>query len=308
MRAFTPSIAALGAIIALAVFSPGTVARAADAAFASSEQSLSELIRTTIVDSLPREFTGQDKWGEKKAIASGLKFSTHGGRLKIDQRTKEVNHGLWTQYKATLIDPERHLRVRLSGLRRTAPGRLAFQLALAARVDGEARVERWRRGVKMLNFKAVAGSVVEAVLDCEVGIRTEATNFMPELVVEPHVDRVRLTLVDIDLKRVSKIGGDAAEELGDQLRHTLENELQAREAKVASKLNEALVKHPEKLRFSAARLVSSGWTKAQSLLSAAGKASTAVTPEPANRAPAAPVSPSLPATPAAPPKRAPIRL
>jgi len=240
----------------------GRQARGDDA----GEQSLSNMVRHILLDNLPRDFSGDNDWGRQHAVTSGLKFDRSNGRLKIEKRTKEVNDGLWTNYKVTLVDPAQNLRVKIAGLRRVGTGRLAFQLFLSAQLDGEARYERWRRGIKMLNFKADAASTIEAALDCEVTLRSAPGAFLGDLVVEPKVNDVRLALVDIDLERVSRIDGAAAEELGDRLRHALERGLRERDDQIAAKLNEAVRNNPDRLRISSARLLATGWAKAQELL------------------------------------------
>jgi hypothetical protein len=271
-----PLLAAL--VAALGVAGIDVRASAVGASAAATEQTLSGLVRRTILENLPREFAGDNDWGQKREVASGLKFQTGGGRLRISKRTKEVNDGLWTNYHVTLVDPAQHLRVHVADFRRVGPGRVALQIFLSARLDGEARYERWRRGIKMLNFKADAQSTVEAALDCEVGLRLVPGWFLGDLVVEPKVKSVRLSLVDIDLARVSRIDGPAAEELGDRLRHALDRELRGRQDEIAQKLNEAAQKNPERLRFSTDKLLALGWGKAQELFLALAK--PAANPEP----------------------------
>lgn len=238
----------------------------------ATEQSLSDLVRSILLENLPTEITGDNDWGQQRQVRSGLKFERENGRLRVQKRTKEVNDGLWTNYRVTLIDPQQNLRVHVAGLRRVGPGKLAFQLFLSATLDGEARYERWRRGVKMLNFKADAQSTIEAELDCEVAFRLAPGRFLGDFVVEPRVIGVKLALADIDLERVSRIDGHAAEELGDRLRHALDKELRGRQDQVAAKLNDAVRAHPERLRFSSERLLAAGLATAQDLIVKSRKA------------------------------------
>jgi hypothetical protein len=249
-------------VICLACAGIASQAIAADA----TEQSLSDLVRRILLENLPTEIAGDNDWGQQREVRSGLKFERENGRLRVQKRTKEVNDGLWTNYRVKLIDPQQNLRVHIAGLRRVAAGRLAFQLFLSAKLDGEARYERWRRGVKMLNFKADAQSTVEAELDCEVAFHLVPGAFLGNFVVEPRVIGVKLALADIDLERVSRIDGHAAEELGDRLRHALDKELRNRQDQVAAKLNEAVRAHPERLRFSSERLLTVGLAAVQDLI------------------------------------------
>jgi hypothetical protein len=255
-----------------------------------SELTMAESIRKAMLDSLPREFSGENDWGDKKEIKTGLKFSRDNGHLEIDRRKKEVNHGLWTQYKVNLIDPEQHLQVRVENLRRTAPGQLEFVVLLSAHLDGEARVERWRRGVKFVNFKAEAASVVQARVECEVGLRPAPGGGLGSLVVDPHVKSAQLSLVDVDLRRISKFDGPAANEFGDRMRRTLDKELHSREGEIVAKLNAAIAANAHKMQFSSDNLVSASWSKASDFLSRMGKAGAAQTPAALGAAAPTPIS------------------
>jgi hypothetical protein len=56
--------------------------------------------------------------------------------------------------------------------------------------------------------------------------------------------------------------------LGDKLRRALDRDLRNRQDEVAGKLNEALQKNPDKLRFSTAKLLNAGLGKAWGLIAA----------------------------------------
>ncbi|MES1213633.1 MAG: hypothetical protein ABUL64_03520 [Singulisphaera sp.] len=254
--------------LALFTFAMSLVGLRPAVAADAGEQSLAELVRTILLENLPQEIAGENDWGQQREVASGLRFERQNGRLRVEKRTKEVNDGLWTNYRVTLVDPNQNLHVQIAGLRRMGPGRLAFQLFLSAKLDGVARYERWRRGVKMLNFKVDAGSTIEAQLDCEVALHIVPSKFLGDLVVEPKVLGVKLALADIDLARVSRVDGRAAEELGDRLRHALDKELRSRQDHVAAKLNDAARAHPERLRFSSDRLLAAGMATAADLVRA----------------------------------------
>jgi hypothetical protein len=265
MRKFLRSTSTALALAFALLFVGAPVTATGSPISSRSELTMAESIRKAMLDSLPREFSGENDWGEKKEIKTGLKFSRDNGHLEIDRRKREVNHGLWTQYKVNLIDPEQHLQVRVENLRRTAPGQMEFVLYLSARLDGEARVERWRRGVKFMNFKAEAASVVQARVACEVGLRPAPGGGLGSLVVDPHVKSAQLSLVDVDLRRISKFDGPAANEFGDRMRRTLEKELHNREGEIVQKLNAAIAANSSKLQFSSENLVSASWTKAGEL-------------------------------------------
>jgi hypothetical protein len=228
----------------------------------ATSDSLSAAVRELLIDCLPEEFEDHDDWGQTKRVVSGLKFRTHGGKLQVEKRTKEVRHGLWKKYHAALVDPTRQLQLRIANLRRESGDRTTFSVFLSARLEGEARVERWRQGVKMLNFMTQAESTIEARLDCQLSARLVSGKYLAGIELKPTVTAVSLRLADFDLKRVSKIDGSAAHELGNGLRDTIQHTLRDQEPKVLLKLNEAIAKRQSSLRLSPEEWIAAGWSKA----------------------------------------------
>jgi hypothetical protein len=259
-------------VLGLAVWfcaGPHACAQAAVAAWGVAP-SLSNALRQLLLESLPEEFEDHDDWGQTKRVASGLKIKTHGGKLHVEKRTKEVRHGLWKKYRATLVDPQKQLQLRIGDVHRESSGRIAFQVFLSARMQGEARVERWRQGVKLLNFMSEAESTIEARLDCQLATHLVPGKYLAGIALEPKVTTVSLRLADFDLMRVSKLDGAAAHELGNSLRDTIQKELRDQEPKLAAKLNQAIAKRQSSLRLSPEEWIVAGWSKAQEFVGHSG--------------------------------------
>jgi hypothetical protein len=248
---------------------PPTVVSAASTtpATASVEQSLSTLVRQLLIDSLPRQYTDDKKWGKTTKVINGLKIEHDGNGLKIRKHTHEVNDGLWTEYRAELVDPKQELRIRVENMHADAPDQTSLQLFLAARLRGEARLEQWKDGVKLLNISTEAVCKIEARLDLNVRYRWQPGVLFGDLAVEPKVTRAELNLVEFELQKVGKLQGWAARELGDGLKHTVANQLHREEPKLVEKLNAAIQKKQSRLHFSPDAAVSDGFSKLQTLFS-----------------------------------------
>jgi hypothetical protein len=165
-----------------------------------------------------------------------------------------------------LIDPQQNLHVRFTKPRPAEKGRTAFRVFLTAKLWTDARQERWRVGVKGLNFHAEAEATVEVRLDVEVGIQPVADATFGTIEIKPKVTGVGLRLVDLTLKRLDKIHGDLARELGNAWEDILAGELRQREGEVAKKINAEIKKNREKLTFSPSQIAEIGWDKIQALL------------------------------------------
>jgi hypothetical protein len=183
----------------------------------------------------------------------------NGLEVKTKRKWKEVNHGTWKKYRLTLIDPDQHLQARIAHLRQTGPGRIAFQLSLAAKIDAYARLQEWRRGLRLLSISADAVADIELDVALEMTTELDATKLPPDLVLQPTATAAELRLVQFKLKRVSKADGPIIRELGDGLEDVLRNRLAANRDKLTAKINKALAKNPDALRLSLHDLVKQRW-------------------------------------------------
>lgn len=208
---------------------------------------LSRTIRGVLIESLPRQIEDSDDWGAQKEVPSGIKFETVDGKPKLSKRTKAVNHGLWRQIAVEPVEPEKNLRFEIVEARTLGPQRVAFELVAAAPLRGMARVERWRFGVKLLNFATEADAEVELRLNGEVNYRTEWRGDVNRLVMQPTIRSVDLKLVEFDLQKLGILDGKLAEELGDLVTPALGRQLDKQEARMVEKINQTLATRQDKL-------------------------------------------------------------
>jgi hypothetical protein len=230
------------------------------------EEPLASAIRQAIIAELKDKYEDDKNWGHTTPALRGIRLRGQGLRLHWETRTKQVNDGLWKRYVVTMVEPERQLHVGLDHLHLNDAGRLTFTLRLAATLHGEARIEQWERGIKLLGTSAAGDATVAATIDCDVGIRFESGKLANDVLLDPHVAAIHLELVDLDVRRISKLGGKAAHELGDSFTPMVARQLKRREAKLVEKANASIEKHRDVLRLPVDQFVASGWAKIQSLL------------------------------------------
>lgn len=240
-------------------------ARAADKT-PTANQAIAELAKEIILDSIPPQYEKSDNWGHQDEFHVGYHWVERGGRWHFDKRIKRLNDGLWRKYTVKLIDPQQNLRVRFTKPRPAGERRTKFQVFLTAKLWTDARQERWRVGVKGLNFHIEAEATVEIRLDIEIGIEPVDGASLGTIEIKPTVTGVGLRLVDLTLKKFDKIGGDLARELGNAAEDILAGELHKREGEVQKKINAEIKKKREKLIFSPSQIAEIGWDKIQALL------------------------------------------
>jgi len=219
-----------------------------------------------VTANLPREFDDHKDWGKTKRVMNGLSISADDGEFKLKEHTHEVKNGFWKRYDAKLVDPQHQFKVWVANMHTSGPGRTALQLFLVVRLDGQARLEQWKDGVKLFNCTTEAECTVQVRLDFDVQWRWAPGAILGDLIIEPKVTGAELKLEEFDLKKAGKIEGWAARELGDGLKGLVAKELRHQEPKLVDKLNVAIAKKRSRMHLSADAVIADGWSKLEDFL------------------------------------------
>ena len=234
------------------------------------------LTKSLVVALLPREFENTKHWGQTKRRWDGLHVSLDGLQIKTKRRWKDVNHGTWTRYKATLIDPEHQLVIRSDHLRQTSDHRIAFDLVVDAKLALTGRTSEWQLGVQLYSLSADADATVRLTMACEAGLTFDTAKFPPDVSIEPRVTNSQLQLLQFQLHRISDADGPVVRKLGDRLHDLLQEELDEQRPKLVEKINRAIGKHSGKLKLSLHDLTTSGFSKLSPASEAASPAQSSV--------------------------------
>lgn len=221
---------------------------------ASSDGGLSELVTGLVRSHLPDQYEKRKNWGQTTDVWDGLHMSLDGVRLKTKRKKKQVNHGAWTMYRASLLDPNQ-FSVDVQNLRRLDDGRAAFDAEFYAPLAVFGRINQWQFGVQLISLSADAEARVRLKVTCAVQTRLEkSTGFVPDVVFEPEVVAAQVLLEEFRLKRISQLHGPLVKELGEEAHDLLQDEIDDRNAEIVAKLNKQIAKQQGKLRISLSEL------------------------------------------------------
>jgi hypothetical protein len=174
---------------------------------------LSELLTMLIREAVEERYEKLDDWGATVRRWDGL----HVRGLKTSRRWKDVNHGFWRRYSASLLAPEETLRLHVET--QAVEGESPFRLLvwLQARARCETTFATWVYGVKGLNGTVVADADLEVQLQIRLDRRPVAPweQLLPWRGLHPNVEQVRLKLRDLDVRKVGLLGGEAAQLIGE---------------------------------------------------------------------------------------------
>lgn len=199
---------------------------------------LNQQLRKLALQHLPEVYVDDRKWNRSETIKTFIPRS----------EPLVMKHGTWSKYELRPVDPANTFAIRLTNVRNLDDGRLAFNLACDLMVDLEARQAKWQRGVQLYSLQADITTRVTIDLDCRLGLKLDFAEG-PAVVLSPHVEASRVVLHEFRIHRISKVGGEIAQQATRAARKWLEEHATEHETKLTSSINNQLQKKPEKLRI-----------------------------------------------------------
>jgi hypothetical protein len=220
---------------------------------------LRDLATAMIREHLPREYEDKRHWGQTAKVLDGWHVRLDGLELRTKRRWKMANHGTWKRYRITQIDPDRHLTVSFHDIRQTDDGRTAFRVELTSRVHAFAQLTKWKYGLRLASVSVEADADVMLSASFLLATKLDITKIPPDVILQPEVTDAKVTLRHFEVRRISKIDGEFAEELGQGLRRLVEAKIEDDREKLVAKINAKIAKKQDKLRFSIHDIVSDKW-------------------------------------------------
>lgn len=234
---------------------------------ASTElRKLELLINGLAKEHIPHKYEKKKGWGNQKERWDGLHIQLKDFELKTKRRKKLVNHGTWKMYSAELADPQRLLSFQLNSIKKSASGKAVVNMSVTADLNLFGRLSEWVKGVQLFSFSVEGKANVTLNVVATIGTRLDFKNLPPDLYLEPVIDRAKLTVNDFRIKRVSKVGGEFAQQLGRGVRQILNGKIEEYQTKLVDKMNKSIAKKKGKLKLSIADLVDSEWSKFEEYL------------------------------------------
>jgi hypothetical protein len=224
-----------------------------DAAHSALADSLATLIRHAI----PPVTDKKEDWGATKEITTGARVTGKPFHWHVHRRKKAVDHGVWKHYVVRLVEPEKHLVVQLTRLQSLPGGKFAFTLHVESPLDAWARAKVYNYGVHLIALEVEADARLRLDVSGEIGVRFGADNGAATVAVVPVVTDAQLSFDRLNIRRVSNAHGPLVDELGGGVRRLIEDELDG--PKLAAKLNQAIDKKRDRLKFSSAEIFKSSW-------------------------------------------------
>jgi len=178
-----------------------------------------------------------------------------------------VNHGTWERYGVSLVDPEKNFSVKLDNFQDLAKDKVTFDIAISADVNVEARQSKWVKGVQLYSISANGFARIRLVLSVSLGSSMDVSKFPPDLIFDPQISDADIQLSDFRIDRVSKAGGEFAQQITRIAKEKIEQKIAAKEEKLVKKLNAKVEENRDRFTLSVHDAIKSKWaTAAEKLL------------------------------------------
>ncbi|MEM6468334.1 MAG: hypothetical protein AAF802_02110 [Planctomycetota bacterium] len=213
---------------------------------------------------VPPHYEGDKGWNETKRVWAGVKFRRDGMRITTKRRWKELRHGRQVRYRVSFPPTPKQMppvEVRLGSVRfveatQSTPAAWQIDLELESPLDFSSRIERWNYGVQLFSIEVKGHLRLRLRLRGRLSANPDVSEIPPAIQISAVVKSSELELKQLNVDRISKVGGEVAEQWGDLIHQVAEEVLKGDiNRRITTKLNRAIEKHKNRLRFSASELM-----------------------------------------------------
>ncbi len=203
---------------------------------------------------LPSTYHGDKDWGKQTRLYAGVRFTKHDGRLSTKRRWVDVGHGRWIRYDIDLGDPTSpdRLNIQITKAEIGPDRRIRFEAQIDTRVDLRIQQERWNLGTRLFSVSVKGDAAIRMIVTGDVGFAFDLTRIPPDVIADPNIESTQISLVSLNVDRISKIGGEAAEAFGDLAERIIRDEyLPKQQIKITDRLNRQIDRRRDQFRFGA---------------------------------------------------------
>lgn len=224
-----------------------------------ASEKINQIVTRLALDAIPHNYTRDKDWGGQERRWDGIEWRRENGRLETKRKWKMVNHGTWKKYSATLIDPAQHFSIEIKNFHQAANQHLAFDVHFASHLRFDARQAKWVKGVQLYSVSAEGHGKVRLVVSCELAVDMDITKFPPHLIYRPTVKSADLIVDEFRIDRVSKLGGEFAQQVSRAVRKDLDEKIAEKELKLVQKINKQLDENQDDFRLSVSDSLKQKW-------------------------------------------------
>jgi hypothetical protein len=223
--------------------------------------SLNRLITRIVLESVPHSFNDDKDWGKQIRQFKGIQLRREGWKVETKREWNDVNHGVWQRATGQLVEPERLFSVELSNVLPLDATTSQFDLSFRGPLVMELRQAHWVRGVQLHSVSADIKATVRLTLSCAVAADWRLATTAPSVAFRPQIKAADLQIEEFTVQRVSKLGGEFAQQVTKLGQSYLDRHIEEHEKKIVDKLNQQIARRSDKLVISLGDLRDLPWVR-----------------------------------------------
>lgn len=229
------------------------------AASVESSVRVDQLLTNLVLENLPHDYVDEKKWGRQSERWDGVDVKFKDGKIRTHRRKKMVNHGTWKRYTASLMNPEEEFSVRVTNMRQRPDASMAFDIECSAHVKLHGRQSKWVKGVQFYSLSADGHARLNLSVSMQLKTHLDITKFPPDLIFDPKATAAKIDVEELKIDRISKAGGEFAQQVTKGVRSSLDEKIAQKEQKLLDKINKKLQEEKKSLRLSISDAAKSKW-------------------------------------------------
>ena len=223
---------------------------------------LDQLLTNLVLENLPHDYVDEKKWGRQSERWDGVDVKFKDGKIRTHRRKKMVNHGTWKRYTASLMNPTEEFSVRVTNMRQRPDASMAFDVECSAHVKLHGRQSKWIKGVQLYSLSADGHAKLNLSVSMQLETHLDITKFPPDLIFAPKATAANIEVKELRIDRISKAGGEFAQQVTKGVRSSLDEKIAKKEKKLVEKINKKLREEKKSLRLSISEAAKSKWASA----------------------------------------------
>ena len=202
----------------------------------------SKLLHRLVVAKAPKMVENRDQWGQTIPIPEKLRLpNAKRTYVKVGDHL-ELPDGSWRRTRVWLDDPAKDIVIVVRDFKKSDAKNFRLSLDAQAAIHSEGELQRWTKGLLLLNVSAQADALFTMNMEVDVAVSFKTDVFPPALVVEPKVAECKLVIKEFAVKKIAnvQIEGPLVTDLNNQMREYLQQLLTLSEPMVKTQINDVI--------------------------------------------------------------------
>ena len=158
------------------------------------------------------------------------------------------------------MNPNEEFAIHVTNMRQRPDATMAFDIDCSAHVKLHGRQSKWVKGVQLYSLSADGHAKLKLSVSMQLKTHLDITKFPPDLIFDPKATAADIEVQELRIDRISKAGGEFAQQVTKGVRSSLDEKIVEKEQKLLEKINKKFEDEKKSLRLSISDAAKSKWS------------------------------------------------